>query len=146
MGTSYAISALSDKRAEIAGAILELERQLRIRRAELMHIDHAMMLLDPSLKPASIRAKLPMADRSGYFAMGEISQRCYEGLRDAGERGVSPDDLAIKAMADKGVDRGDEAMRKDFMRRFHWALARIQHLDKADKIGTGKGVRWRLKG
>ena len=67
-----------------------------------------------------------MADRSGHFAMGEISQRCYDGLRVAGEHGVSPDDLALKAMADKGVDPADEAMRKDFMRRFHWALARIQ--------------------
>jgi hypothetical protein len=145
MGNSYAISALSDKRAEIAGKILDLERQLRVHRSELMHLDAAMTLLDPDIKPHSIRAKQPMADRSGHFAMGEISQRCYDGLRVAGEHGVSPDDLALKAMADKGVDSADEAMRKDFMRRLHWALARIQGQDRADKIGHGKGVRWKLR-
>jgi hypothetical protein len=48
-------------------------------------------------------------------------------------------------MADKGLDPADEAMRRDFMRRFHWALARIQTQDKADKIGHGKGVRCRLR-
>jgi hypothetical protein len=36
-------------------------------------------------------------------------------------------------------------MRKEFMPRFHWALARIQRPDEADKIGHGKGVRWRLR-
>jgi hypothetical protein len=144
MGNSYAISALSDKRAEIAGKILDLERQLRVHRSELMHIDAALRLLDPTIKPQSIRAKQPMADRSGYFAMGEISQRCYDGLRESGERGVSPDEIAGKAMADKGLDPGDQTLRRDFMRRFHWALARIQRDARAEKIGTGKGVRWRL--
>jgi hypothetical protein len=145
MGNSYAISALSDKRAEIAGKILDLERQLRVHRSELMHIDAAICLLDPDIRPQSIRSKAPMADRSGHFAMGEISKRCYDALRTGGELGVSPDEIAVKAMADKGLDPADEAMRRDFMRRFHWALARIQGQDKADKIGHGKGVRWRLR-
>jgi hypothetical protein len=102
MGNSYAISALSDKRAEIVGKILDLERQLRVHRSELMHLDAAMTLLDPSIKPHSIRAKQPMADRSGHFAMGEISRRCYDGLRTGGEKGASPDEIALKAMADTG--------------------------------------------
>jgi hypothetical protein len=85
MGNSYAISALSDKRAEIAGKILDLERQLRVHRSELMHLDAAITLLDPAIKPHSIRSKQPMADRSGHFAMSEISQRCYDGLREGGE-------------------------------------------------------------
>ena len=145
MGNSYAISVLSDKRAEIAGKILDLERQLRVHRSELMHLDAAMTVLDPSIKPHSIRAKQPMADRSGHLTMGENSQRCYDGLREGGERGVSPDEIAVKAMVDKGLDPADEAMRRDFMRRFHWALARIQGQDKADKVGHGKGVHWKLR-
>jgi hypothetical protein len=110
-----------------------------------MHIDAAICLLDPDIRPQSIRSKAPMADRSGHFAMGEISKRCYDALRTGGELGVSPDEIAVKAMAEKGLDPADEAMRRDFMRRFHWALARIQGQDKADKIGHGKGVRWRLR-
>jgi hypothetical protein len=57
MGNSYAISALSDKRAEIAGKILDLERQLRVHRSELVHLDAALRLLDPSIKLSAIRAK-----------------------------------------------------------------------------------------
>jgi len=145
MGTSHAISALTDKRAELAGAILDLERQLRIRRAELMHLDATLRLLDPSLEPRSIRAKHLMADRSGYFALGEISQRCMDGLREGGENGICPMELASRAMAEKNIDPGDEAMRRDFVRRFHWAISRIQRDGRADKIGTGKGVRWKVR-
>lgn len=145
MGNSYAISALTDKRAEIAGFILDLERQLRVRRSDLIHLDAALRLLDPTIKPHTIRAKHPMADRSGYFAMGEISQRCLEGLRDGGERDTSPDELAVKAMADKSLDPGDQAIRRDFMRRFHWALGRLQRDARVDKIATGKGVQWKAR-
>lgn len=145
MGNSYAISALIAKRAEIAGLILDLERQVGIQRAALLHLDATLKLLDPSIKPHVIRAKHRMADRSGYFGLGELSARCLDGAREAGERGVSPDELAVKAMADKGLDAGDQPMRTDFIRRFHWALGRLQRDQRLDKIGHGKGVRWRLR-
>jgi hypothetical protein len=98
VGYSYAISALSDKRAEIAGLILDLEKQVAGHRASLAHIDAVLHLLDPTIKPAAIRAKGRMAERSGYFDLGELSARCLDGAREAGEGGVSPDDLAVKAM------------------------------------------------
>jgi len=137
MGTSHTVNALSDERAEIAGIILHLMRQLRVHRSELMQRDAAPRLLNPSIQPRNIRAKHDMAVRSGYFAMGEISQRCMKGLREGGENGTSPDELARKAMAEKELDHGDEAMRREFMRRFHWALARIQRDNRAERVGTG---------
>ena len=86
-----------------------------------------------------------MADRSGYFSFGELAARALDGAREAGENGVGPDEIAVKAMADKGLDPGDEALRADFMRRFHWTLGRLQRDQRLDKIGHGKGVRWRLR-
>src|SRR6266851_6910972 len=59
-----------------------------------------------------IRAKHRMADRSGYFALGELSARCLDAAREAGEKGVSPAEIAVKAMADtqgcarRGTNRG----------------------------------------
>lgn len=55
-----------------------------------------LKLLDPTIKLHTIRAKGRMADRSGYFDLGEISARCLDGAREAGERGISPEDLALK--------------------------------------------------
>ena len=145
MGDSYAISTLTTKRAKIAGLILDLEKQLADYRASLAHIDAVLKLLDPTIKLSAIRATGRMADRSGYFANGELSARCLDGAREAGEQGVTPADLALKAMADKGLPAGDQRIRMDFICRFHWCLGRLQRSMKLDKIGHGKGVRWRLR-
>ena len=126
--------------------ILDLERQVGIHRAALLHLDATLKLLDPTIKPHVIRAKHRMADRSGYFALGELAARCLDCAREAGERGVTPFEIADKTMRDKGLDPGDESIRANFMRRFHGTPARLQRDQRLDKIGHGKGVRWRVRG
>ena len=86
-----------------------------------------------------------MADRSGYFEMGELSQRAKDGIRLAGEAGGSPDELAAKTLEDKGLDPNDVRLREDFTRRFHWTLGRLQRDGRVDKLGHGKGVRWKIR-
>ena len=144
-GNSYAISALVEHRAKIAGLIQDLERELAQHRASLLHLDATLKLLDPTIKIHGIRAKHRMSDRSGYFEMGELSRRCQEAIREAGEKGVSIPDLADATLRAKGLDAGDETMRRDFIRRFHWAMGRLQRDGRIDRLGHGKGVRWRGK-
>lgn len=143
MGQSYAIAALIDQRAKIAGLILDLEKELGRHRASLLHLDATLKLLDPTIKIHGIRAKHRMADRSGYFAMGELSQRCQDAIRVAGDKGITADELATACMRDKGLDAGDAPLRTDFIRRFHWALGRLQRDGRIDRLGHGRGVRWR---
>jgi hypothetical protein len=143
--TSHAISTLIEKRAHIAGLILDLEKELAQHRASLLHLDATLKLLDPTVKIHGIRAKHRMADRSGYFEMGELSRRCQEPIRAAGDAGVSVPDLAEATLRAKGLDPGDETMRRDFIRRFHWAMGRLQRDGRIDRLGHGKGVRWRAR-
>lgn len=143
--TTHAIAALIEKRAQIAGLILDLERQVADHRAALVHLDATIKLLDPTVQLQTIRAKHRMADRSGYFELGELSARAQDAVRLAGEAGVSPTELAIATLKDKGMDPNDTRLREDFMRRFHWTLGRLQRDGRVDKIGHGKGVRWRVR-
>jgi hypothetical protein len=140
--TDHAISTLIEKRAHLAGLILDLEKELGQHRASLLHLDATLRLLDPTIKIHGIRAKHRMADRSGYFEMGELSKRCQDAIREAGEAGVSIPDLAIATLRAKGLDPSDETMRRDFIRRFHWAMGRLQRDGRIDRLGHGKGVRW----
>ena len=52
-----AVAALSRKRAEIAGMILDLEKQIVAHRADLLHIDNAMRLLNSPIPGEAIPAK-----------------------------------------------------------------------------------------
>ena len=54
MGEPHVIGALRDKRSELAGMVISLERQLVQHRASLTHLDATMRLFDPELRPEDI--------------------------------------------------------------------------------------------
>ena len=57
MAEPHVISALSNKRAELAGIVSQLQRQLGQQQANLAHLDATMRLFDPDIRPNKIRAK-----------------------------------------------------------------------------------------
>src|SRR6266851_6910973 len=91
MGNSYAISALIDKRAEIAGLILDLERQVGIHRAALLHLDATLKLLDPTIKPTRHPSQASHGRPLGLLrlgrAIGALSRRRARGWREGSEPG-----------------------------------------------------------
>ena len=141
------LSALIEKRADIAGQILGLEKQLSAHRAAIIHIDATLKLLDPTIRIVEIRSKRPMFARSGYFAQGELSQRCHDAVRVAGPSGISAEELSIQTLKAKELDPSDEKLRSDFIRRFHNAMDRLHRTQIVRRIGRGKGdsVRWALR-
>ena len=59
MAESHVVSALVDKRAELAGQIVRAEQQLGQFRADLIHVDATIRLFAPSaLEPDTIKAKV----------------------------------------------------------------------------------------
>lgn len=145
MNDERLLDTLVDKRAEIAGEIMDLEKRLGTQRAALVHIDSVLKLLDPNIRLADIRAKRPMYARSGYFAPGELTRRCNDAARIAGPEGVSADEVATVALREKGLDAGDEHLRTDFIKRIHYAMDRLQRLRVMKRVGKGRGVRFALR-
>jgi hypothetical protein len=135
-----AISALSRKRAEIAGVIAELEKQLTAHRADLVHIDNALRLLNSPIPGEAIPARKPRPRNTGYFAHGELSKRIYEALRV--RETVSAAEIADIALADKGIE--DARVRATFVARFLVRLDQMALRGHIERVGSGQGVRWRL--
>ncbi|KAA0567874.1 hypothetical protein [Azospirillum sp. Sh1] len=144
MGEPHVVSALREKRAEISGAILELENRMAQHRADLVHLDATLRLFAPELEPESIVPKKPPAARSHYFATGELARRCLEALRMAEGRVVAAEEIAVAAMRDKGLDPEDRKTRSDFIQRVLNTLTAQKGKGTVEKIGNGLGVRWRL--
>ncbi len=57
MAQSHVVSALVNKRAEIAGVIARTEQLLGKFRADLVHFDATLRLFAPELEPKAIPAK-----------------------------------------------------------------------------------------
>ena len=107
MGEPHVISARASKRAAIAGEIHALEHRLAQLRADLIHIDAALVVFDPSAAPATIAPKRPVR-RSAWFAAGELSRLVLEILRRAAGEPLSTREIAHRVMAARGLDEGDE--------------------------------------
>src|SRR5258707_15322531 len=97
----HTVSRLIAKRAELAGVVAELEKELDQRRADLTHIDGTLRLLCSDLDPTRIRPKRRYR-RARYFAHNELSRLCLDALRRAASEPISTDDIAGQIIAAKG--------------------------------------------
>jgi hypothetical protein len=143
MGHTIIIGALIERVAEIRGQIAVLEGHITKQRAALGHVEATLRMFDPAYDGKRVRPKRAAPPRSTYFAMGEISKRCREALRDAAAP-ISAEDIAVRAMQDKGLDLADRAIRSGMIRRLLWALDRLAKNGQAQRLGHGLGARWTL--
>ncbi len=143
MAGSIIVGALMEKAAEIRGRIATLEGEIARERESLTNLQATLRLFDPTRDANTVKPRRARLRRTSHFAQGEISSRCRDALRDAVEP-VSAEDIARKAMAEKGLDVEDRKLRSDLLIRILWGLQRMHAAGKAEKIGHGLGVRWKL--
>ena len=101
MAELHVIGALRNKRAELAGALRQLEQQLGQQRADLAHLDATMRLFNPDIRPNDIRPKQQRA-RNTWFRPGECLRLIYDELREATQP-VTTRELAEGANRYSGV-------------------------------------------
>ena len=145
-GDTFIISGLRERRAAIAGQIVDtrrqLEQQLSKLQADLFHVDAVLKLY--GVEPETIPAKGRVGKLSAYFGRAELSRRCRDALRENGT--VKADDIAVRAMRDKGLNPlTDRKLRVDFNRRVLVSLHDLHKANQVEKVGHGRGVVWRLK-
>ena len=114
--SEFAISALSRKRAELAGECEVLQARLDQMRCDLAHLDAAMVIMDPDADPGAIRPKRPMSNSSGWFGRGELQRLALDTIRTAR---TPPDcrEIALALMARRNLDAADAKV-----------LARVQNM------------------
>ena len=89
MAESHVVSALVNKRAEIAGMIARTEQQLGQFRADLVHLDAALRLFAPGLEPKTIPAKkIRQADL--WFAQENCRGACSTRFAGRVSRSARP--------------------------------------------------------
>ncbi|HME22828.1 MAG TPA: hypothetical protein VKI44_16080 [Acetobacteraceae bacterium] len=107
MAESHVVSALANKRAEIAGMIARTQQQLGQFRADLVHLDATIRLFAPAMEPETIPAKR-IRQSDPWFERGELSRRVLNALRRASVPIRAPD-LVRAVMIDNGLDPADRA-------------------------------------
>jgi hypothetical protein len=142
MAESHVVSALVNKRAEIAGMIARTEQQLGQFRADLVHLDATIRLFAPGMEPKTIPAKR-IRQSDLWFEQGELSRRVLDALRRAGEPIRAPD-LVRAVMIDKGLDPADRPSIARVQWKVRDTLARLNKRGLLASDGAGHGVLWRI--
>jgi hypothetical protein len=145
MTNEVTMNALVAKRAEILFEITEAEKRIDQLRTELVHLDAVLRMFRPDFKAEGLPIRHRRPTKSPYFAHGELTKRIYDAMRIGGT--VTSFEIAAAAMRDKGLDPdNDKPTRTDFVRRVALALGDMERKGKAEKIGRGRAMRWKLTG
>jgi hypothetical protein len=140
MAELHVVSALRDKRSELAGTVRQLEQQLAQQRTNLAHLDATMQLFDPDIRSPEICPKRQRA-RSAWFRQGECLRRIYDELRDA-PHPVTTRALAERIMRAKAIPAADDHRRELIQKTVLASLNRAK--ETIARVETGGVVSWRL--
>ena len=132
----HVISALRDKRSELAGIVSRLEQQLVTHRASLTHVDATMLLFDPDIRPEEIRPRRQRT-RNSWFRLGECLRLVYDVLRDTPEP-VTTREIAERIMAVKAIPATEDRRRELISENDLW-FARSNEEDDRARRGRGGG-------
>ena len=109
MAEPHVIGALRNKRAELAGVVSQLERQLSQQQADLTHLDATLQLFDPTIRVTEIRPRRQYM-RNTWFRHGECLRLIYDVLREAGQP-VTTRDLSERIMQIKAIPTAEARTR-----------------------------------
>lgn len=144
MRYTYAISALRDRRARLAGEIESAERKLDKSRETLALLDATLRLFHPDADPNHITSIRPRW-RGVYFRSGERSRLCLEALRDAGGP-LTQGKMAEYLIKAKGMDPEDRALRAVMVNNVGMMIYRLSRAGRIRKVLTEPDVWWELVG
>lgn len=139
-GNKYALAALKDRRALLAGEIAELKKQLMRREDQLEHLDATITLFQPDYDRRTIATKRPR--RVKLFRQGELNRMILTALRRA-DKPLSTAEVVSSVLDQTGY--GEEA-RPALKGRVRGNLQYLERDRKmVTKSGSGANVRWTLE-
>jgi len=135
----YAIAALKDRRATLAGEIESFKQGITDREEMLSHLDATLRALDPSYRADTVAPK--KLRRVKLFGGGELNRLILDALRRGGKP-LTNVEIAAAIVTAKGY--GEEAMPA-LIRRVRANLSYLLRREAVTKTGNRLTARWGLR-
>lgn len=143
MQNPNAVSALKNKRGEIAGRVDALQDQLRQALIDLDHVDCTILLFDPDAELDEIKTK-PMPPRHHAFK-GQVTRSILDMLRKA-ETSIDGRTITLKLMHERELNQADKKLVKTIQKRVGAALRNLRDRGIVQSAEPMKGglLQWSL--
>ena len=122
MKNEHVLSGLIAKRAELAGRVETLQRDMREAVLAIDHIDAAIRMFDPEAELDDIKPRLP--PRHQAFK-GEVSRLVLNALRKAGKP-LPVAELTLHVLAGRGLTAEDKPFMRVLGRRVGACLRNLR--------------------
>ena len=122
MKNNHVLSGLIDKRAELAGRIETMQREMRDLVATIGHIDATIRAFDPNADIGDIQPKLP--PRFQAFK-GEVSRLVLDALRKS-PKPLPVSDLTLIVAAGRRINPDDKPFMRVLSRRVGACLRNLR--------------------
>ncbi len=142
MTDSHCVFGLVAKRAELAGELEELDRRARQLRADIVHLDAAMAIVDPARCAAADVPRLRAQPRPAWLA--NLGRLILDVLRGAPEP-MTARQIAVEVMRLAGNDVGDGVAVQVVEHRVRASLTRRGGLVERVALGVHR-KGWRVAG
>jgi hypothetical protein len=141
--TTYTLTELFDKRAELAGQIIQAEKQVRQLRVDLAHVEATIRILRPGTElPKVVPRRVEFRPR--YFKRGQLTRLILDFMRDHADGSVTVADIMPTVVSDRTLNSA-EYRRVEIVT--YEALRRLAKRGTVQQSGQGaKAARWRLAG
>ncbi|MEP6827310.1 MAG: hypothetical protein ABJA10_04485 [Aestuariivirga sp.] len=135
---TYAIPALKEKRAQIAGRVISLKKQISRHHKELANLDATISLFEPSYKIGSIKP-IRKQRRSKLFKLGELGRLIMDVMRPSEGQPMATRDIVAGVSLAIGQGKNSEAVLAATVRS---NLAYMARRGKVVQVGNGVGCKW----
>ncbi len=139
MVTTHAITALRNKRGELAGQIDALQDQLRQAFIDMDHIDASLRMFVPDIELDEIKPK-PLPPRHRAFK-GQVTRAILAMLRKEGPMDAKA--ITLRLMAERELNLNDSGLQKAMHKRIGAALRNLRERTLVQsRSGSGGLLVW----
>jgi hypothetical protein len=142
MGDTFVLSGLKRKRAEIAGQVAYLKKQIRRHQATLAHLDASIKLWAPDTRPDRIPNRRVYV-RNRVFKPGEMPRLALDVLRTATEP-MTTAEIGVAMIARKGVATEEPNLVRFTCDRSGAVLAKLEKRKLVERVDGGPVLRWKV--
>jgi hypothetical protein len=139
--TTYTLTELFQKRAELAGLIVQAEKQARQLREDLAHVEATIRILRPGIElPKVVPRRVEFRPR--YFKRGQLTRLILDFMRGHAGEPVAVADIMPAAVGDRNLNSA-EYRRVEIVT--YEALHKLAKRGTVQQTGQGaRAARWRL--
>lgn len=139
MAEPHVVSALKDKRGQLAGQIDALQDQLRQAFIDMDHVDATLRMFVPDIELDEIKPK-PLPPRHRAFK-GQVTRSILAMLRKEGAMDARA--ITLRLMAERELNVNDADLQKAFHKRIGAALRNLRDRTLVEsEQGKGQLLVW----